>query len=112
MEILRVAAAIHGVYGVLNLFGGIFADAYGLPMKPQLGFALVGLAQLISAIGLWRSRKWAAVTAFLALATLSGLALYMDMTFSSNVRVSDHLIRAAIGLGLVVLILARWKQLD
>ncbi len=112
MEILRVVAAIQGVYGILNLLGGIFADAYGLPLKPQLGFALMGFAQVVSAIGLWRRRKWAAVVAFLALAALSGLALYMDVTFSPNVRVSDHLIRAAIGLGLVALILARWKQLD
>ncbi len=111
MEILRVVAAIQGTYGVLNLLGGIVADAYGVPFRPQLGFALVGFAQVASAIGLWRSRKWAAVVAFVTLVALSALALHMDLSSSGDVRLTDHLIRAAIGLGIAGLILIRWKQL-
>lgn len=111
MEILRLVAAIQGVYGILNLLGGIFADAYGVPLRPQLGFALVGFAQVASAVGLWRSRKWAAVVAFATLVVLSGLALYMDLSSSEDVRITDHLIRAAIGVGIAGLILVRWKRL-
>ncbi|GBC82556.1 hypothetical protein HRbin10_01683 [bacterium HR10] len=112
MEILKLVAAIQGVYGVLNLLGGIFADAYGLPMKPQLGFALAGFAQLASAVGLWRSRRWAAVVTLLTLIALSALALYTDLALSKGLQIVDHLIRAAIGLGIAALILMRWKHLD
>jgi len=111
MEILKVVSAIQGVYGIVNLLGGIVADAYGVPFRPQLGFALVGFAQVASAVGLWRSRKWAAIVAFVTLALLSGLALYMDLSVSGGIQLKDHLIRAAIGLGIVGLILARWKRL-
>jgi len=111
MEILRVVAAIQGVYGILNLLGGIVADAYGVPFRPQLGFAMAGFAQVASAVGLWRSRKWAAVVALATLVVLSGLALYMDFSSSGNVRLTDHLIRAAIGVGIAGLILSRWRQL-
>lgn len=106
-----MVAAIQGVYGILNLLGGIVADAYGVPFRPQLGFAMAGFAQVASAVGLWRSRKWAAVVALATLVVLSGLALYMDFSSSGNVRLTDHLIRAAIGVGIAGLILSRWRQL-
>lgn len=113
MNVLRIVAAIQGIYGVMNLLSGIFADAYGLPVRLQLGFAGVGFGQLASAVGLWRARKWGAVVALLALVAVSGLALYTDITLSGrgNVRLTDHLIRAGIGVGLAALILRGWRRL-
>jgi hypothetical protein len=50
--------------------------------------------------------------ALLTLIALSALALYTDLALSKGLQIVDHLIRAAIGLGIAALILMRWKHLD
>ncbi|HXF06562.1 MAG TPA: hypothetical protein VNM72_14265 [Blastocatellia bacterium] len=113
MTRLKVIAAILAVYGFFMLSGGIVADAFGLPPRAQVGMAVGGFLLLVSAFGLWRQRRWAAVLAVVSLLTISGVVYYNDYLTDGTGQVHwpSHLIRGLVGLVLIVLILRGWRVL-
>lgn len=113
MTRLKVIAAILAVYGFFMLSGGIVADAFGLPPGAQVGMAAGGFFMLVSAFGLWRQRRWAAVLAIVSLLTVSGAVYYNDYLIAGagNIHWPSHLIRGLVGLILIVLILRCWRTL-
>jgi hypothetical protein len=108
-----VMAAILAVYGFFMLGGGIVAGAFGLPLRAQVGMMAGGFSLVVSAAGLWRQRRWAAVLAAVSLVAVSGAAYYNDYILSGpgNVRPLSHFLRGLIGLVLVGLIFRSWKTL-
>lgn len=113
MTRLKVIAAILAVYGFFMLGGGIVADAFGLPPGAQVGMAAGGFLMLVSAFGLWRQRRWAAVLAVVSLLMVSGVVYYNDYLTDGvgTIHWPSHVIRGLVGLVLIVLILRCWRAL-